>query len=101
MSIVIDFTVKLLVKEHRGYMRRFPYDIDSLRATLRPGDVILVEGSQRVSEVIKYLTQSSWSHAALYVGDALVRRGGADAKRYRDRFRAEASALMVESTLEE
>lgn len=36
--------------------------------TLRPGDVLLVEGSSRISTAIKYLTQSTWSHAALYVG---------------------------------
>jgi hypothetical protein len=42
-----------------------------LQATLRKGDVLLVEGSSRFSTAIKYLTQSSWSHAALYVGDAL------------------------------
>ena len=41
---------------------------DALRATLRPGDVLLVEGNNHVSGVIKYLTQSTWSHAALYVG---------------------------------
>ncbi len=46
-----------------------------LAAALRPGDVLLVEGNTRVSSGIKYLTQSTWSHAALYVGDAL---GGAD-----------------------
>lgn len=39
-----------------------------LAETLQPGDVLLVDGSSRVSGVIKYLTQSSWSHAALYVG---------------------------------
>jgi len=39
-----------------------------LATTLQPGDVLLVDGSSRVSGVIKYLTQSSWSHAALYVG---------------------------------
>ena len=38
---------------------------------LRPGDVLLVEGDTRISTAIKYLTQSTWSHAALYVGDAL------------------------------
>ncbi len=32
-----------------------------------PGDVILVEGSTRISTAIKYLTQSTWSHAALVV----------------------------------
>ena len=36
--------------------------------TLEPGDVLLVEGNTRMAAAIKYLTQSSWSHAALYVG---------------------------------
>lgn len=36
--------------------------------TLVPGDVLLVEGNTRMSAAIKYLTQSAWSHAALYVG---------------------------------
>lgn len=39
-----------------------------LRAALEPGDVLLVEGTSRVSTAIKYLSQSSWSHAAMYVG---------------------------------
>ena len=43
----------------------------ALQKTLRPGDVLLVEGSQRVSVAIKYLTQSTWSHAAVYVGEAI------------------------------
>jgi hypothetical protein len=40
-----------------------------LKAALRPGDVLLVEGGMKVSTAIKYLTQSTWSHAALYVGE--------------------------------
>lgn len=40
-----------------------------LESALRPGDVLLVEGRMKVSAAIKYLTQSTWSHAALYVGD--------------------------------
>ncbi|MCS7101929.1 MAG: YiiX/YebB-like N1pC/P60 family cysteine hydrolase, partial [Burkholderiaceae bacterium] len=36
--------------------------------TLAPADVLLVEGNTRMSAAIKYLTQSTWSHAALYVG---------------------------------
>lgn len=46
-----------------------------LRACLQPADVLLVEGHSRISAAIKYLTQSTWSHAALYVGDALRLRG--------------------------
>jgi hypothetical protein len=49
-------------------------DLRRLRASLRPGDVLLVEGHSRFSTAIKYLTQSTWSHAALYVGDAVGRR---------------------------
>jgi Permuted papain-like amidase enzyme, YaeF/YiiX, C92 family len=45
-----------------------PNDSMALRDTLRPGDVLLVEGKGRISGSIKYLTQSTWSHSALYVG---------------------------------
>jgi len=44
---------------------------DRLAGSLEPGDVLLIEGNRRVSVAIKYLTQSTWSHSALYVGDAL------------------------------
>jgi hypothetical protein len=47
-----------------------------LEASLRPGDVLLVDGNRRVSTAIKYLTQSTWSHAALYVGGALGPKAG-------------------------
>ena len=36
---------------------------------LRRGDVLLVEGTSRFSSAIKFLTQSTWSHAALCIGD--------------------------------
>jgi len=41
----------------------------ALAKTLQIADVLLVEGDTRISGVIKYLTQSTWSHAALYVGN--------------------------------
>ena len=46
-------------------------DPAKLAAVLQPGDVLLVEGDRHVSTVIKYLTQSTWSHAAIHVGDVL------------------------------
>lgn len=46
-----------------------PANLEMLQACIRPGDVLLVEGTSRVSRAIKYLTQSTWSHAALCVGD--------------------------------
>jgi hypothetical protein len=42
---------------------------DFVERVIEPGDVLLVEGGRsKVSAAIKYLTQSTWSHAALYVG---------------------------------
>ncbi len=43
-------------------------DFERLRYEIRPGDVILVEGRSRVSEIIKTITLSSWTHSALYIG---------------------------------
>jgi hypothetical protein len=57
-----------LEKPVAGYAPFTPSDPGALRAALRPGDVLLVEGNNKVSGIIKYLTQSTWSHAALYVG---------------------------------
>jgi len=43
-------------------------DAGLVAETLAAGDVLLIEGNTRMSAAIKYLTQSMWSHAALYVG---------------------------------
>src|SRR4029079_19243237 len=72
MSWVVDgmgrFLARYLEKPVQGYEPFTPSDPGALRATLRPGDVLLVDGNNHISGVIKYLTQSTWSHAALYVG---------------------------------
>jgi hypothetical protein len=72
MSYVFDGVGRILAryleKPEQGYAPFTPSDPDALRATLRPGDVLLVEGNNHIAGVIKYLTQSTWSHAALYVG---------------------------------
>jgi len=62
--------VRYLVRSNRKYV---PFSVSSpelLEAVLQPADIILVEGNQRFSTAVKYLTQSTWSHAALYVGHA-------------------------------
>lgn len=61
----------VLQRESSGYRPYTPSDPETLYRSLEPGDVLLVEGNRKVSAAIKYLTQSTWSHAALYVGDAL------------------------------
>lgn len=62
---------RVLQKETSGYRPFTPSDPVTLRRVLQPADILLVEGNQKVATAIKYLTQSTWSHAALYIGDAL------------------------------
>jgi hypothetical protein len=72
MGVMLDWIGQLLAgylqKEVPGYEPFTPSDPEYLRSIIEPGDVLLVEGNNRISGIIKYLTQSTWSHAALYVG---------------------------------
>lgn len=45
-----------------------PTPPNRLLSCLEPTDVLLVEGNSQIATAIKYLTQSTWSHAALYIG---------------------------------
>ncbi|MCA0400846.1 MAG: lipo-like protein [Proteobacteria bacterium] len=71
MNLVGRFIARFLEKPLAGYKPATTPDFTVLRAVLKPADVILVEGNSRVASVIKYLTQSTWSHSAIYVGDCL------------------------------
>jgi hypothetical protein len=69
---MLQFLGKLLIKyltePHAGCAPGMPTNIAALEQTARAGDVLLIEGRERISTAIKYLTQSTWSHAALCVG---------------------------------
>jgi hypothetical protein len=89
--------IEFLTEPLPHYQRFVWNDPQALRRHIRKGDVLLVDGDNRVSQIIKYLTQSSWSHAALYVGDELLRRGGETADRAREAFGQGAEELLVEA----
>ena len=89
--------IEFLTEPLPHYQRFVWNDPQALRRHIRKGDVLLVDGDSRASQVIKYLTQCCWSHAALYVGDELLRRGGDAADRARDAFGPDAEALLVEA----
>lgn len=59
---------RFLQKTSPGYKPLAHTDPEKLRKIIQTGDILLVEGNQRISIAIKYLTQSTWSHAAVYVG---------------------------------
>lgn len=68
------YLARRLRAECSGYKPYTPSDFRTLCHHLKIGDVLLVEGNSKISTAIKYLTQSTWSHAALYVGDKLANR---------------------------
>lgn len=68
LSVVGRLLAQYLNKERPGYAGVDSSHAEQFLASLRPGDVLLVEGSTRFSTAIKYLTQSTWSHSALFIG---------------------------------
>ena len=71
-----------------------------MKRQIRKGDVVLVEGNERISEVIKYLTQSSWSHSALYVGDEAIKRDPELRLRLAQEYGEEANYMVVEALVQ-
>ncbi len=63
-----DLVVARLNRERATPEELPPCDFERLSYEIRPCDVLLVEGRSRVGEVIKYITLSPWTHAALYIG---------------------------------
>lgn len=62
--------VRYLTSDSRNYE---PFSVsppDILESVLQTADVLLVEGNQRFSTAVKYLTRSTWSHAAIFAGTA-------------------------------
>ena len=68
---------RYLSKRSRSYAPPGTSTPELLARALRVADVLLIEGDTRISGAIKYLTQSTWSHAALYVGN-VTGAGGND-----------------------
>lgn len=67
INSIWDKVVDWLSKERDSHQMPMS-DYDRLRYEIRPCDVILVEGRSRVSEIIKTITLSNWTHTALYIG---------------------------------
>ncbi len=94
---ITERILEFLTEPLPHYEQRVWNDPRALARHVRKGDVLLVEGDNRISAVIKYLTQSCWSHAALYIGDELLRHGGPHAEEARAAFGEHASRLLLEA----
>jgi hypothetical protein len=93
--------IRFLTKPTKQYQIKFPVDMARLKRHICKGDVVLVEGNERISEIIKYLTQSSWSHAALYVGDEPLRRDIDRGRKLVELYGAEAQHMLLEALPED
>ncbi len=88
-------------REAAAYEVKVPNNMERLYKHIRKGDVVLVEGMLRISQLIKYTTQSQWSHCALYIGDEIVRRGGRLGEDAVARFGDLANRLLMEALTDE
>ena len=66
-SILASFLTKEISKDlsHNIY---YQVGLDEIKPILRPCDVILIEGKSHVSKAIQFITESNWSHAAIFIG---------------------------------
>lgn len=98
--VLADWFLRELTRRRRHYRRIVENDPAKLKDTIRPGDVVLVDGDQRVSQAVKFLTMSTWSHSALFVGDALLRGTAELRDRTQRRFGGESRFLIVEALVD-
>jgi hypothetical protein len=98
--VLADWFLEQITQRRRRYRHYVYNDPVKLKAAIQPGDVLLVDGDQRVSSAVKYLTTSTWSHSALYIGDALLRRYPERRAEIQRQFGREARFLIVEALVE-
>jgi len=75
LSFLGDRLAKYLSRPTGRYQHFSLISPKKLAETLEPCDLLLVEGNTRISTAIKYLTQSTWSHIAIYIGDNVSHNG--------------------------
>jgi hypothetical protein len=92
-----DRIFRRLEAPRRNYEKNMINNMDNLYRVIRKGDIILVEGNSEISRMIKLLTQSSWSHSAIYVGDELVINGNVGGEPIIKQFGTDANHMLVEA----
>ena len=68
LQAIADRITAYLNQDIQGYAPLSTGDPSHIGRHLQEADVVLIEGATRIASVIRYLTQSTWSHSILYVG---------------------------------
>ena len=64
-----SYIITFLTKVDESYTPPQESEVQKLMRVIQRGDLLLVEGNQRFSNYIKFITKSNWSHVAIYIGD--------------------------------
>ncbi len=102
-QLVFDRLSSWLNIEKGGSTSDIPMtDLERLCEEVHQGDVILVEGKSRVSQVIEAITDSPWTHAALYIGRLDEFKDGALKNKIAEHYSgASQDQLLIEALLGE
>ena len=96
---LMDRAEKARTIELETYETIEPNDMGKLSRKIRKGDVVLIEGRERISNLIKLFTQSQWSHSALYIGDELLRREPERREAILKKYGNNANKLIIEAVV--
>lgn len=99
-SFLRKIILKKLEKQKQRYEQRAYNNLSKLYSVIRPGDVVLVEGRSDMSRLIKLFSNSHWSHAAMYVGKALINSDHKEGDSYLKRYGEDANHMLVEAFTE-
>ena len=96
-SFLRKVILKKLEKQKQHYEQRAYNNLSKLYSIIRPGDVVLVEGRSDMSRLIKLFSNSHWSHAAMYIGKALINVDHKEGDSYLKKYGEDANHMLVEA----
>jgi hypothetical protein len=59
---------KFLSKTDNLPRRTYLYDFNQMAKEVKPCDVLLIESHTRIGNIVRLISESPWTHAALYIG---------------------------------
>jgi|SoiMethySBSTD1v2_1073268.scaffolds.fasta_scaffold291715_3 Orthopoxvirus protein of unknown function (DUF830). len=69
-NYIRSYVIEKLHQRRTRYRLLYRNDMEELKRSLRPGDVILIEGEHWVSDWIKVFSYHTWTHCVMWVGES-------------------------------
>lgn len=87
---MVRFAVQFLTDQVHATAPGEVTNVRSLKTRVKAGDVLLISGHSRISNIVKVLTTSQWSHVVLFVGDRRDLLSDEEVRRWRAQYGMEA-----------